>query len=165
MKYSQILTFSPIEDTIQLTESNDKKIAQERVKSYVMSDQMANNLKAPVIDQLQLDEVVNNKGVLVVGNYGTGKSHLMSVISAIANDENNVQYLQNQSFRHIVKPIAGKFEILRIEIGGVTMSLREILFGFIEEDLNSRGIDFTTPDFNTVKDNKKLITESFIKWA
>ena len=28
MKYSQLLTFSPIEDTIQLTESNDEKIAQ-----------------------------------------------------------------------------------------------------------------------------------------
>jgi DNA replication protein DnaC len=33
-----------------------------------------------MIDQLQMDEVIDNKGVLVVGNYGTGKSHLMSVI-------------------------------------------------------------------------------------
>jgi DNA replication protein DnaC len=27
---------------------------------------------------------MDNKGLLVVGNYGTGKSHLMSVISALA---------------------------------------------------------------------------------
>ena len=26
----------------------------------------------------------DNEGVLVVGNYGTGKSHLMSVVSAVA---------------------------------------------------------------------------------
>ncbi|MBR0418120.1 MAG: hypothetical protein IJI66_03020 [Erysipelotrichaceae bacterium] len=142
-----------------MTESNDEKVAQERVKSYVMSDQMADNLKATVIDQLQLDEVINNKGVLVVGNYGTGKSHLMSVISAIAKDRNNLEYLQNKKFKEYADQIAGKFEVLRIEIGGVTMSLREILFGFIEEDLKSRGVDFTTPDFKTVKDNKQLITD------
>ena len=60
---------------------------KEYVKSYVMSDTMAANLKSPVLDQLQMDEVVDNKGVLVVGNYGTGKSHLMSVISSIAKDK------------------------------------------------------------------------------
>jgi len=52
---------------------------------------MAESLQAPVLDQLQMDEVVDNKGVLIVGNYGTGKSHLMSVLSAIATDADNVQ--------------------------------------------------------------------------
>jgi DNA replication protein DnaC len=51
-----------------------------------MSDKMAEDMQAPVIDQLQMDEVVDNHGILIVGNYGTGKSHLMSVISACAND-------------------------------------------------------------------------------
>jgi hypothetical protein len=58
-----------------------------------------------------------------------------------------------------MKPIAGKFEILRIEIGGVTMSLREILFGFIQEDFDERGIDYEVPDFTSVRDNKKLIKD------
>lgn len=64
-----------------------------------MSDTMAANLKSPVLDQLQMDEVVDNKGVLVVGNYGTGKSHLMSVISSIAKDADNLQYLQNKNLQ------------------------------------------------------------------
>ena len=106
-----------------------------------------------------MDEVIDNKGVLVVGNYGTGKSHLMSVISAIAKDADNLQYLQNKKFAKSMEPVAGKFEVLRIEIGGVTMSLREILFGFIQEDFDARGIDYDVPDFNTVKDNKKLIKD------
>ena len=67
---------------------------KEYVKSYVMSDTMAQNHESPVLDQLQMDEVVDNKGVLVVGNYGTGKSHLMSVISSIAKDTDNLQYLR-----------------------------------------------------------------------
>ena len=98
MKYSQLISFNPIEDVIQLVTAGNKDKAREYVKTYVMSDSMAEGLQAPLIDQLQMDEVVDNKGVLIVGNYGTGKSHLMSVISAIATDADNLQYLQNQKF-------------------------------------------------------------------
>lgn len=165
MKYSDLISFNPIEDVIQLTTADDANRAKEYVKSYVMSDTMAANLKSPVLDQLQMDEVVDNKGVLVVGNYGTGKSHLMSVISSIAKDTDNLQYLQNKNFAKEMECIAGKFEVLRIEIGGVTMSLREILFGFIEDDFAARGIDFEVPDFDTVRDNKKLIRDMMMAFS
>ena len=165
MKYSDLISFNPIEDVIQLTTADDANRAKEYVKSYVMSDTMAANLKSPVLDQLQMDEVVDNKGVLVVGNYGTGKSHLVSVISSIAKDVDNLQYLQNKNFAKEMECIAGKFEVLRIEIGGVTMSLREILFGFIEDDFAARGIDFEVPDFDTVRDNKKLIRDMMMAFS
>lgn len=165
MKYSDLISFSPIEDVIQLTTADDANRAREYVKSYVMSDTMAENLKSPVLDQLQMDEVVDNKGVLVVGNYGTGKSHLMSVISSVAKDAEYLQYVQNKKFAKEMECIAGKFEVLRIEIGGVTMSLREILFGFIEDDFAARGIDFKVPDFDTVRDNKKLIRDMMLAFS
>lgn len=166
MKYSELISFSPIESTLQLIQSNSNKAEEiNNIKTYVMSEGMAQSLKAPVIDQLQMDEVVDNKGVLVVGNYGTGKSHLMSVISSIAKDAENLQYLQNQAFAKDMECIAGKFEVLRIEIGGVTMSLREILFGFIEDDFAARGINFETPDFSTVRDNKNLIKDMMMAFA
>lgn len=165
MKYSDLISFNPIEDVIQLTTADDANRAREYVKNYVMSDTMAQNLKSPVLDQLQMDEVVDNKGVLIVGNYGTGKSHLMSVISSIAKDADNLQYLQNKTFVKEMECIAGKFEVLRIEIGGVTMSLREILFGFIEDDFVERGIDFDVPDFSNVRDNKKLIKDMMMAFS
>lgn len=165
MRYSELISFNPIEDVIQLTTAGDANKAREYVRTYVMSDAMADSLKSTVIDQLQMDEVIDNKGVLVVGNYGTGKSHLMSVISAVANDADNLQYLQNKKFAANMEQIAGKFEVLRIEIGGVTMSLREILFGFIQEDFDNRGIDFDVPDFATVKDNKKLIKDMMMAFS
>ena len=160
MKYSELITFKPIESTIQLVENTKTESdEQDLIKTYVMSDDMAENLKPTVIDQLQMDEVIDNKGVLVVGNFGTGKSHLMSVISAIAKNEENLQYLQNPKFADEMKQIAGKFEILRIEIGGVTMSLREILLGYIQDDFAARGIKYDMPDLDSVKDNKKLIQD------
>jgi len=45
---------------------------------------MAERLRDIVFPNLQFDRPTDNKGLLVMGNYGTGKSHLMSVISSIA---------------------------------------------------------------------------------
>ncbi len=165
MKYSDLISFHPIEDVIQLVTAENKDKAREYVKTYVMSDTMAESLQAPVLDQLQMDEVVDNKGVLIVGNYGTGKSHLMSVLSAIATDADNIQYLQNKKFAEQVKPIAGRFEVLRIEIGGVVMPLYDVIMGYVQDDFEKRGIDFDVPDYKSVKSIKTVVKDMMIAFS
>lgn len=164
MKYSELISFKPIESTIQLLETADKKIAQDMVQTYVMSDVMAENLKATVIDQLQMEEVVDNKAVMIVGNYGTGKSHLMSVIAAIATDAENLAFAQNKRFAENMTVIAGKFEVLRLKIDGLTMPLREIILAEVEDDFADRGIEYTVPDLDHVRDNARLIKEVMQKF-
>lgn len=159
MKYSELISFKPIESTIQLLETDDKKVAQDMVQTYVMSDTMADNLKATVIDQLQMEEVIDNKAVMIVGNYGTGKSHLMSVIAAIATDADNIGFVQNKKFGKDMDIVAGKFEVLRLKVDGLTMPLREVILAEIEDDFASRGIDYTVPDLDNVRDNARLIKE------
>ena len=51
MKYSELISFKPIESTIQLLETAEKSAARDAVRTYVMSDPMAEGMKAPVIDQ------------------------------------------------------------------------------------------------------------------
>lgn len=165
MKYSELISFNPIEDVIQLVTAENKDKAREYVKTYVMSDSMADALQAPMIDQLQMDDVVDNKGVLVVGNYGTGKSHLMSVISAIATEADNLQYLQNKKFAQQMEPIAGKFEVLRIEIGGVVMPLYDVIMGYVQDDFDKRGIDFEVPEYSSVKSLKNVIQNMMIAFS
>ena len=159
MKYSELISFKPIESTIQLLETADKKVAQDMVQTYVMSDTMADSLKATVIDQLQMDEVIDNKAVMIVGNYGTGKSHLMSVIAAIATDADNLNYVQNKKFGKDMEIVAGKFEVLRLKVDGLTMPLREIILAEIEDDFTNRGIDYQVPNLDNVRDNARLIKE------
>ena len=160
MKYSELIKFSPIESTIQLVQSNSSKAASENlVKTYVMSDKMAESLKAPVVDQIELGNyAADNKAVFIIGNYGTGKSHLMSVISAVANDADNLSYITNDKFAGYMQCVAGKFEVLRLELDGVTMPLRDIIFSYIEEDFEKKGIDYKFPDLNTIKNNKETLT-------
>lgn len=159
MKYSELIDFQPIEDVIQLKSGDDPQKSRQYVRSYVMSDRMAAMLKSAVADQLQ-PENANSLGVLVVGNYGTGKSHLMSVIAAVANDAENLSLLTNRNFADAMEPVAGKYEVLRIEIeGSLTASLREIIFAYIRENFAARGIFIDEPDFDKVYDNKRLIQE------
>ncbi len=157
MKYAEIINFNPIESVIQLTAANDKSIATNLVKSYVMSDDMADKLKNNMLSQLRMEDVVDNKGVLLVGNYGTGKSHLMSVISAVALDADNLSYVQNKKFMEDAKCIAGCFEVLRIEIGASQMSLRNIILNKVKQDFESRGLSFSFPEEKDIITNKDVL--------
>jgi ABC-type lipoprotein export system ATPase subunit len=84
MKYGELIQFEPIETVIQLQDASELAEAQRLVSTYVISQEMAERLASVVFPNLQFEQPADNKGILVVGNYGTGKSHLMSVMSAIA---------------------------------------------------------------------------------
>lgn len=157
MKYADLISFNPIESIIQLTSANDVDKEAELVRSYVMSDDMADKLKNNMLSQLRLDEVVDNKGVLLVGNYGTGKSHLMSLISAVAHDSSYLNSVQNKQFAADAACIAGKFEVLRIEIGAVQMSLRNIILNKVQQDFKDRGLSFSFPDERDIITNKEVL--------
>lgn len=165
MKYRDLIQFDPIESVIELRSANDRSKAEELVKSYVMSDNMAELISAKILSQLQLTHVVDNKGILLVGYYGIGKSHLMSMVSAVAADADMLALVQNERFRKDAAVIAGKFEVLRIEIGSTTMSLRNIIVLNIEQDLKRRGIRFRFPDVSTVSNNKDAITDMMAAFA
>ena len=59
--------------------------------------------------------------------YGTGKSHLMSVISALAENGELSSHLNDKNVALAAAKIGGHFKVVRTEIGATTMSLRDIL--------------------------------------
>jgi len=77
MKYGDLIQFDPIETVIQLRDANELTKARQLASTYVISDEMADRLTNLAIPQLQFDSPSDNKALLVVGNYGTGKSHLI----------------------------------------------------------------------------------------
>jgi hypothetical protein len=123
MRYEDLIQFEPIESVVQLREADEEAFARQLVRTYVISREMAERLINLVIPQLQFDQPVDNKGLLVVGNYGTGKSHLMSVISAIAENEELTSHLNDSSVVKAAGKIGGRFKVVRTEIGATTMSL------------------------------------------
>jgi len=155
MKYGDLIHFEPIESVVQLRNADQLDAAKQLVSTYVISDEMAEKLTSLVIPDLQFDAPSDNKGLMVVGNYGTGKSHLMSVLSAIAEDAATLPLIRCAPVAKAAERIAGKFKVIRTEIGAVTMSLRDILTAEIEEHLSKLGVSFTFPSAATVTNNKR----------
>lgn len=150
MRYGDLIHFEPIESVIQLREADAEAEARRLVETFVISDRMAEQLTDLVLPQLQFDKPADNKGLTVVGNYGTGKSHLMAIISAVAEHADMAPLLSNGDVREAASTIAGRFKAIRYEIGSTTMTLRDIVCGEIEEQLSDLGVSYSFPSERTV---------------
>ncbi len=159
MYYHELIQFDPIETTVQLIESDDKAKAQELVSTFVISDDMALNITKIAFEQLQFDHPMDNKGLLIVGNYGTGKSHLMSVISSIAEYEDMVENVKNELVGKEARKIAGKFKVIRIEIGSSTMDFREMICSELSDGLAKWGIEYRFPNRDKITNHKQAFEE------
>ena len=159
MRYGELIRFDPIESVIQLRNADDATTARRLVETYVISEEMAETLSSLVLPQLQFDRPTDNKGLLVVGNYGTGKSHLMSVLSALAENPDLAASVTHAGVADDAKQIAGRFIVVRTEIGATTMSLRDILVGEMEENLAGLGVDYRFPSTDQVSGNKRAFED------
>ena len=153
MRYSDLIQFEPIESVIQLLDANRPLEAKKLVATYVMSDDMAERIAKQMIPQISFDESVDHMGVLVVGNYGTGKSHLMSVLSLVAEDAAYQTAIRHPKVAAAAIKIAGKFKVHRIEISS-QMSLRDIITQELELFLEKNGVSFSFPAADKVVNNK-----------
>lgn len=164
MHYGDLIQFEPIESVIQLLDANRPDEAKKLVSTYVISDDMAERISKLIIPQLSFDEAVDHKGVLVVGNYGTGKSHLMSVLSLVAEDAAYVSMIRHPKVAESAGAIAGKFKVHRIEVSS-QMSLRDIITQQLEVFLEKHGVSFAFPPADKVINNKSAFEEMMAAFA
>ena len=159
MKYADLVRFDPIETVVQISDADEAAAARRLVGSYVISDEMADRLSTLVFPQIRFDHPADNKGVLIVGNYGTGKSHLMSVVSSIAEHRDLVSALSDPGTREAARGLAGRFKVARTEIGTTTMSLRDIVLGELQARLDALGVAFAFPSIAEVSGSKGVFEE------
>lgn len=162
MKYGDLIQFDPIETVVQLRDADELNRAKHLVSSYVISEEMADRLVNVIFPQLQFEQPADNKGVLVIGNYGTGKSHLMSVISAVAEHEELSGAIRNGKVSGAVSSIAGKFKVVRTELGSTTMDFREFVCSQLEEGLSRFGVTFKFPARDKIPNHKRAFEEMMI---
>lgn len=159
MRYGDLIQFEPIETVVQLRDADRESAARQLVATYVVSDEMAEKLTGVVIPQIQFEQPADNKGLLVVGNYGTGKSHLMSVLSAVAERAELSGALSNTNVADAARRIGGKFKVARTELGSTTMDFREFVCSQLEEALASWGVEYRFPPRDKIPNHKRAFEE------
>lgn len=159
MKYGELVQFDPVETIKVLVEADNADRAREDVKTFVISDRMADQLVHVIFPNLQFDDPTDQKGMLIVANYGTGKTHLMSVISSVAERAELRDLLTHETVEQHAGSIAGRFKVIRAEIGAVRMSLRDIFATELTEGLARLGVKFEFPDADSVTNNKDALAD------
>jgi ABC-type transport system involved in cytochrome bd biosynthesis fused ATPase/permease subunit len=132
MKYSDLVKFEPIESVVQLEQADSPAAVRRLVQTFVISKRMAEQLCDLVIPNLQFGTPADNKGVLIVGNYGTGKSHLLSLISGLAEHSEMANVVKDKDVAKAANAISDKFKVVRLEIPATKKSLRNIICGRLE---------------------------------
>jgi len=159
MKYSELIQFDPIESVVELKSADQTDAAKKLVESFVISDRMAELLRTVVFPQLQFQSPADNRGLLVVGNYGTGKSHLMAVISALAERDELRSLLNDPEVAKDAGDIAGHFQVIRAEAPSTELPLRDLVCQRLESWLSSKDIEFRFPEYSQVTSNKDDFVE------
>jgi len=164
MKYAELIQFDPIESVVQLHEADRAAQAKRLVDTFVISTRMGEQLADLVFPQLQFDTPADNKGLLVVGNYGTGKSHLMAVISAIAEHADLAGALTNSAVAKSASHVAGRFFVIRAEINSA-MPLRQFVMGTLQDQLARHGVDFDVPPEDQIKNHKDVFASMMVAFT
>jgi len=110
MKYRDLIQFEPVVDVIQLRQADEKKRAEKLVSTYVISDRMTDVILHRILPSLSISAEKPGDGLFIVGNYGTGKSHLMSIVTAIAEHKDLLKYVTHPAVAEGLRPIAGKYK-------------------------------------------------------
>lgn len=141
MKYSDIIHFEPIEDVIQLDLLYGEDYRRDVVRNFVYPDYFLETILPQIVAQLKFGGN-NQKGIQVIGNYGTGKTHLMSLVSLIAEHSDYLELMHNVRAREILTPIAGKFKTHWFELG-THQSLWDVIKYQLQLFLQKHHVDFT----------------------
>lgn len=162
MKYNELINFEPITEVVKFSKTNQADYQRNLVKTFVFSDTFRKVLIPLMVRNLDFSYDGETFGLQVVGNYGTGKSHLMSLVSLIAEQEGLIELVQDEIPQKELLKIAGKFKVLRFELGG-TESLWDFVTVKIETFFEEIGIDFSFDGHKglTYADKLKLMMAEF----
>lgn len=148
MKYSELIQFEPITEVVKFDRTGEAEYQKTLVKTFVFSKSYKEHLIPTMVKNLRLADGSGRHsrnetfGLQVVGNYGTGKSHLMSLVSLIAENAELLPFVEEEAPRKALADIAGSFKVLRFELGN-TESLWEIITFQLEQYLETLNISFT----------------------
>lgn len=162
MKYQELINFEPITEVVKFSETHKDDYQKNLVKTFVFSKTFKDHLIPLMVRNIDFETSGESFGLQVVGNYGTGKSHLMSLVSLIAENAELLPLVQEEKPRKELEKISGRFKVLRFELGG-TDSLWDFVTYKIEDYFKSLGLTFSFDGHGkiTYADKLKIMMSEF----
>lgn len=157
MKVNQLINFQEIQDVIEIGSiKNEREIVEQYVISPTLEEELLNLLS--VLDSQK------HKSVDIIGNYGTGKSHLLAFLSLVLSKTELIQYVKNTNVREKLLSIKREFFIVKYELDAVqNRSLARTFFYRVRKQLKENyGIDVREMDPEKGDQNIKELVKEII---
>jgi len=154
MRYADLFTLNSIKTVIQINEADDRDKAKRLVSTFVVTASLDEMITHVALPQLDFNSGAEGKGIFIVGNYGTGKSHVMGFLSILAENADYLQYVRDEAYRQKLSVFAGKYKVRRHQIAGSLMSLYDIITEQLSRLAKDQGFDFTFKLATQVSDIK-----------
>lgn len=149
MKYKDLINFEPISEVVRFDRLSDDDYRRSLVRDFVFSQTYEDVTIPAICKNLDYSSGRDTFGLQIVGNYGTGKSHLMSLFSLIAEDASYLPLVSSEKAREAFQPIAGKYKVIRFELGN-DQELWDIVRYQIDKSLAEFGVDYSIQADNTM---------------
>ncbi len=144
MKYGELFELNEITEVIKISRANTQAGAEELVRRFVLTKSLADSIDSVAVPQLNFESGAEGKGIFVVGNYGTGKSHVMSFLSILAENADMLRHVDDEAWRAKLATFAGKYVVIRQEIAvsDKSVTLFQIVCNSLEELAAKSGFEF-----------------------
>ena len=159
MQIKKLFNFEDIQQVVAIGNIENE---QEMVEKFVISPNLKEDL-FEFLEYLKGNKPEKNTSVDVIGNYGTGKSHLLTFLSLILSNPEMVQYIQDEDLKKEFAAIDKEFLVVKYELPGQDKSLEDIFIYRVKKQLNEN-YDIDISDINVEeKDPKELVEEILLK--
>lgn len=148
MKYGDLIQFDPINEVVIFDRLTDSDYRRSLVRNFVFSPVYEQTFIPLICRNLDFTATHDTFGLQIVGNYGTGKSHLMSLFSLIAEDAELLPLVANEKAQRVLANIAGRYRVVRFELGSDDDLWRLVCYQ-IDRRLKEWGIDYRIADDQT----------------
>jgi len=152
-----LFDFQQIKDVVDIDadlDASDKRA--DVVTSYVISD----SLEDQIVEFFNNLENPKHKANTVIGNYGSGKSHLIGFLISLVEDPGLADSLQNDRIKQAVEKLSRKFFSVKFELQAGQVSLKQWFYGKIRQQLKEKhNIDIRVFDPQIDFDDKENIKE------
>ncbi|MDY7031542.1 MAG: DUF6079 family protein, partial [Thermodesulfobacteriota bacterium] len=140
-----IIDIPQVKTVIQLSDIRDQSLRERLTEDFILTSEVYSHLKAI----LQMIDDGEGVGVFLEGNFGSGKSHFLTVMSLILNNTEAWQPLlvQEPDLIQVYESLSHK-EYLTVEISLVEYSSHNRLEEIISKSITEACFSYDPPLFN-----------------
>jgi len=128
----KLFNYTEIKDVVDIdTDLQQVELQKELVSSYIISE----GLEQQILDFFDNLKKPNHKAVKIIGNYGSGKSHLIAFLVSVINNPELRPLIKNHTVQKATEKIARKFFTVQFELQPVDVDLSYFFFREVEKQI------------------------------